>query len=33
VSDPATGLPALSAGPDAPTLTSKGVAEILDVVP
>ena len=33
VSDPATGLPALSAGPDAPTLTSKEVAEILDVVP
>ena len=33
VSDPVTGLPALSAGPDAPTLTSKEVAEILDVVP
>jgi len=27
--DPATGLPALSAGPDAPTLTSKEVEEIL----
>jgi AbrB family looped-hinge helix DNA binding protein len=29
VSDPVTGLPALSAGPDAPSLTSKEVSEIL----
>jgi len=29
VSDPVTGLPALSAGSDAPTLTSKEVSEIL----
>ncbi|MGB6474876.1 MAG: AbrB/MazE/SpoVT family DNA-binding domain-containing protein [Candidatus Sulfotelmatobacter sp.] len=29
VTDPATGLPAFSAGPDAPTLTSKDVEEIL----
>jgi AbrB family looped-hinge helix DNA binding protein len=29
VTDPATGLPALSAGPDAPKLSSKEVAEIL----
>jgi len=29
VRDPLTGLPALSAGPDAPVLTSKQVAEIL----
>lgn len=29
VVDPLTGLPALSAGPQAPTLTSKEVAEIL----
>lgn len=31
--DPATGLPVLSAGPDAPTLTSKEVEEILSNVP
>ena len=29
VIDPISGLPALSAGPDAPTLTSKDVEEIL----
>jgi AbrB family looped-hinge helix DNA binding protein len=29
VTDPVTGLPALSAGPNAPTLTSKEVEEIL----
>jgi AbrB family looped-hinge helix DNA binding protein len=29
VTDPVTGLPALSAGPNAPTLSSKEVAEIL----
>jgi AbrB family looped-hinge helix DNA binding protein len=29
VTDPVTGLPALSAGPDAPTLSSKEVEEIL----
>jgi hypothetical protein len=29
VTDPVTGLPAFSAGPDAPTLTSKEVEEIL----
>jgi hypothetical protein len=29
VTDPATGLPAFSAGPDAPALTSKEVAKIL----
>jgi AbrB family looped-hinge helix DNA binding protein len=29
VSDPLTGLPVLTAGPDAPKLTSKQVAEIL----
>lgn len=29
VTDPATGLPVFSAGPDAPTLTSKEVEEIL----
>jgi AbrB family looped-hinge helix DNA binding protein len=29
VTDPVTGLPALSAGPKAPTLTSKEVEEIL----
>jgi hypothetical protein len=29
VIDPVTGLPALSAGPDAPTLSSKEVEEIL----
>jgi AbrB family looped-hinge helix DNA binding protein len=29
VTDPATGLPGLSAGPDAPTLSSKEVREIL----
>jgi AbrB family looped-hinge helix DNA binding protein len=29
VSDPVTGLPVLSAGPSAPTLTSKEVEEIL----
>jgi AbrB family looped-hinge helix DNA binding protein len=33
VTDPITGLPALSAGPDAPTLTSKAVAEILASFP
>jgi len=29
VTDPVTGLPALSAGPNAPTLSSKEVEEIL----
>ena len=33
VSDPVTGLPALSAGPNAPTLSSKEVAEILIAFP
>lgn len=33
VIDPITGLPALSAGPDAPILTSKEVAEILTDFP
>jgi len=33
VSDPVTGLPVLSAGPDAPTLSSKEVAEILAEFP
>jgi hypothetical protein len=33
VTDPATGLPAFSAGPDAPTLTSKEVEEILSNFP
>lgn len=33
VIDPATGLPALSAGPDVPKLTSKEVAEILSNFP
>lgn len=31
--DPITGLPVLSAGPDAPLLTSGQVREILDVCP
>jgi AbrB family looped-hinge helix DNA binding protein len=31
--DPITGLPVLSAGPDAPALTSKQVAEILSEFP
>ena len=31
--DPVTGLPVLSAGPDAPVLTSKQVREILDELP
>jgi AbrB family looped-hinge helix DNA binding protein len=33
VIDPISGLPALSAGPDAPTLTSKDVEEILSNFP
>jgi len=33
VIDPVSGLPALSAGPDAPTLTSKDVEEILSNFP
>jgi AbrB family looped-hinge helix DNA binding protein len=33
VRDPVTGLPVLSAGPDAPTLSSKEVAEILAEFP
>ncbi len=33
VTDPATGLPAFSAGPEAPTLTSKEVEEILSNFP
>jgi AbrB family looped-hinge helix DNA binding protein len=33
VSDPVTGLPVLSAGPDAPTLSSKEVAEIVAEFP
>lgn len=33
VTDPVTGLPALSAGPNAPALTSKGVEEILTNFP
>ncbi len=33
VTDPVTGLPALSAGPDAPTLSSKEVDEILSTFP
>lgn len=33
VTDPVTGLPALSAGPKAPTLTSKEVEEILGRAP
>lgn len=33
VTDEATGLPVLSAGPDAPPLTSKQVREILDEFP
>jgi hypothetical protein len=33
VTDPATGLPALSAGPNAPTLTSQEVEEILSEFP
>jgi AbrB family looped-hinge helix DNA binding protein len=33
VTDPATGLPAFSAGPDAPTLTSKEVEESLATFP
>jgi AbrB family looped-hinge helix DNA binding protein len=33
VIDPVSGLPALSAGPDAPTLTSKDVGEILSNFP
>jgi AbrB family looped-hinge helix DNA binding protein len=33
VTDPVTGLPALSAGPNAPTLSSKEVEEILSSFP
>jgi len=33
VTDPVTGLPALSAGPNAPTLSSKDVEEILASFP
>jgi AbrB family looped-hinge helix DNA binding protein len=33
IKDPATGLPVLSAGPDAPILTSKDVAELLSNFP
>ncbi len=33
ISDPATGLPVLSAGPDAPVLTSAQVAELLSNFP
>jgi hypothetical protein len=33
VTDPVTGLPALSAGPNAPALTSKEVEEILESFP
>jgi AbrB family looped-hinge helix DNA binding protein len=33
VSDPVTGLPVLSAGPDAPTLSSREVAEIVAELP
>ena len=33
VTDPTTGLPVLSAGPDAPSLSSKEVAEILSNFP
>jgi AbrB family looped-hinge helix DNA binding protein len=33
VIDPVSGLPALTAGPDAPTLTSKDVEEILSNFP
>lgn len=33
VRDPVTGLPALSAGPEAPTLTSKEVEEIIASFP
>ena len=33
ITDPITGLPVLSAGPDAPILTSKQVAEILSDFP
>jgi AbrB family looped-hinge helix DNA binding protein len=33
VTDPVTGLPALSAGPNAPTLTSREVEEILASFP
>lgn len=33
LADPVTGLPVLSAGPDAPVLTSKQVREILDEFP
>jgi hypothetical protein len=33
VTDPITGLPALSAGPNAPTLTSEEVEEILESFP
>jgi hypothetical protein len=33
VTDPITGMPVLSAGPDAPTLTSEEVAELLKDFP
>jgi AbrB family looped-hinge helix DNA binding protein len=33
VTDPITGMPVLSAGPDAPTLTSEQVAELLKDFP
>lgn len=33
IADPATGLPVLSAGPEAPTLSSKDVEEILASFP
>lgn len=33
VIDPVTGLPALTAGPDAPTLTNKQIREILATFP